>query len=170
MWKLDKGDGMEIVKITVPEQIFSNATDTPLPIEFSPDEYYIHETSYFESEDNDLFNKLVGEHSVVYIPKDISLLSEEYKMITETTLVSLYAGEEFEIVTTLVPSFKWELNPKTSLIYNGAAHYRKIKATYCVTFIAEEDNQIKQEIEGKWYGVIIDHREHKTRFESIETE
>ncbi len=165
MWKLDEGNGQEIVEQEIPEQIFYNTGNIIKPIDIASLEN-IEETSFFQSENKEILNKWAGKDVLVPVPSEFSLLSSEYKYFTGGVEAPLLAGEGVKLQSTKV-SGRADLQPNTKMTYKATVYLKKITATYTARFVENGNGSDFFEVKGTWTGVFFSKIEENVTYDDI---
>ena len=158
MWKVEDGDNVTVYKKEYPELIFENHSDTIMPIVIVPRDL-IKETSFFESDEEDKLNKLIGEDFHVSIPDYFEILSSNNGYVVGGTRAPLFIGVEKTVQNAIATSNKLDLRPQCRLIFSGSTEVRKIRATYTLRFVEEKEKDGTSsdsfEMKGKWTGTFL---------------
>lgn len=154
MWKLDEGNGQEIIEQELPEEVFYNTGNTTKTIYITPLEK-IKETSCFQSENIETLNKWAGRNVFVSVPSEFSLLSSEYKYFAGGVKAPLFAGEEVKLQPTTEMTEHSDLQPNIRMTYKATVYLKKITATYTARFVEDGEGFDSFEIKGKWTGLFF---------------
>lgn len=166
LWKLDEGDGIETIAQEIPEEIFRNKGNEAKQICVSPLKS-INETSIFQFENTEDFNKWVGEDLWVYVPFYFEGLSSKYSDCMSTKRAPLFAGKEFKLPSASKMKDCAKLPPNLQLSYKATIYLKKITATCLIRFVEEKNKNNYIEIEGKWTGIFFKNMESHTAFQEI---
>lgn len=166
LWKLGEGDGIETIAHEIPEEIFRNKGSEAKQICVTPLKS-INETSIFQFENTEDFNKWVGEDLLVYVPFYLEGLSSEYSNCIGIERVPLFAGKEFELHAAPEMKDCTKLPPNLQLSYKATIYLKKITATCLIRFVEEKNKNDYVEIEGKWTGILFKNMESHTAFQEI---
>jgi len=148
-WRLEEGDGEEIIEKVLPDRKVINGGSTTVTMEFSSKDQ-MNETSYFYSNDTKAFPITLNGTVNVPVTDNISKLSESYGHLLSSIRVP-YQSEKFIIEPTTIITHSLELPPNCEGIYKSKINIKKIKASYCAHFV-DEDGITTYEAKGKWIG------------------
>jgi hypothetical protein len=166
MWKLDEGNGQEIIEQELPEEVFSNNGNTTKTIYITPLEK-IEETSCFQSENTETLNKWAGRNILVSVPSEFSLLSSEYKYFAGGVKAPLFAGEKVKLQPTTEMTEHSDLQPNIKMTYKATVYLKKITATYTVRFVEDGKGFDSFEVTGKWTGLFFYNIKENITFNDI---
>lgn len=166
MWRLEEGDGIEIVEKKLPEKVFSNKTGTNVTVSIDPSDQF-DETSYFQCDDTLRLNKGAGENVLVSVPTEYSLLSSEYSYFQGGVSAPLLAGTEKKVESALSFLHETEVASNVKLTYNATVYLRKITATFLARFVSDDGMSDEYEIKGKWSGCFFNNIEEAIVYDDI---
>lgn len=155
-WRLEEGEGVTTFEQTMSDIFYENRTSIDQPVIFNIRDHF-KETSHFECEDNEFFNKWIEEDVLVSIPTVIEL-SRNYTHLIGGDSASLSMGETMEIVSSLISTRSTELHPNHVLQIKASAEMKDIKASFLLHFIENTEGvefPERIEIKGKWTGRAI---------------
>ena len=164
-WKLGLTDGRSIGEKKIPELDFRNDSDTIMPVVIEPLEN-LQGLSTFKFDDSLSFATLDYPEVKVSIPRELSLLSENYSYLGGGVKVALTEEE------TSFP-FSWHfkdsisLNKRSQLTSNYTVFLRKNKASFLATF-RETNTGEPLELKGSWTGLFFNNLEEKSLVEEID--
>lgn len=164
-WKLEEGDGQEIVEKEVPEQVFRNEGNTPMPLCLYPLEG-IDDMSCFYSDNEEEFAALTQQGIEVILPREIELLSTtEYKYMGSGIKAPFQLKEvALAAATTLKDST--DVAPHCELRYKATVSQKRITATYYARFV-DESSFDSYELKGKWVGLFFNGIHTETTLDEI---
>lgn len=148
-WRLEDGDGEEIIEKVFPDQEFSNTGSTTIFLEFSSKDE-MEETSKFSSDDPNAFPTLINGIKEVPITDYPGILSETYGFLV-SSLTAPYQPDKATIEPSLVTTHGTDLHPNCKLTYKRTIRIKKIKASYRAYFI-DKKGDTGYEVRGKWEG------------------
>ncbi|UJH91698.1 hypothetical protein LZ575_03150 [Antarcticibacterium sp. 1MA-6-2] len=164
-WKLDETDGESIVENKIPEFHFRNDSDTIMEVIIEPLKN-IQGSSIFKFNDSLAFEEIIYTEVKVSIPRELSLLSQEYSYLNGGVKVAFTQEESlFPFSWNFTDSFT--LSKGTKLTSNYTVFLRKNKATFVATF-KETTTGETLELEGTWTGMFFNNIEEKSVLEEID--
>lgn len=166
-WRLEEGDGQEILAVQLPEQTYLNEGSTPIKVEIDRLKG-INFFSFFKTDQMEKLNKWTGNDVTVSVPSEFSLLSSQYSYFTGEVTAPLIAGKEFPIQTGTTITEGTNLQPGTKMTYKATIYLKKITASYLATFVIEGKNPDYAEVRGKWSGEFFDHTNAEIKFDNIQ--
>ena len=165
-WRLEEGDGQEIIAVQVPEQTYVNEGSTPVKVKIDRLKD-INFSSFFKTDQMETLNKWAGTDVEVSIPSEFSLLSSQYRYFTGGVTAPLIAGKEIPIQPGITITEETDLPPRTKMTYKATVYVKKITASYLATFVSQEKTPDYMEVKGKWNGLFFNNTEAKTVFDDI---
>ncbi|AFL85508.1 hypothetical protein Belba_2987 [Belliella baltica DSM 15883] len=164
-WKLEATNSQNIVEKKIPEFYFENDSDKPMSVVIKPLEN-IEGSSIFEFDDLQTFEKLNFSKTQVVIPKELSLLSEQYVNLSSGVKAPLTNEESFFPFSR---SFKDSitLNKNNSLTANYTLYLKENKANFLAIFKENSTGEIL-ELTGNWTGMFFEKLSEKTVINEIE--
>lgn len=164
-WKLEEGDGQEIVEKKVPEQIFRNEGNAKMPITIEALKG-IDETSCFYSDNAEEFTTLTQEAIEVIIPREVELLSTtDYKYMA-TGISAPFQLKEVSLPAVTSIKDSTDLSPNSELRYKAIVYQKKITATYYARFV-DKNTKESYNIKGKWIGLFFNGITSETTIDDI---
>ncbi len=164
-WKLGATNEQNIVEKKIPEMYFQNDSGTTMPVVINPLEN-MEGSSLFEFDDFQTFEKLNFSQAQVIIPKELSLLSEQY--------VNLFGGVEVplsqeEFFFPFSQSFKDSitLNQNNTITINYTLFLKENKAKFLALFKENATGEIL-ELTGNWTGMFFEKLTEKTVINEID--
>ncbi|MDR2950614.1 MAG: hypothetical protein LBV71_15615 [Prevotella sp.] len=168
MWKLDDGDGLEVLDYKTHE-VFYNNENKDINIVFESMEE-VEDYSYFhETENAELLKKLLGKDSIVSIPSEYNYLFSDYSSFSGTE-APLRIGEKVKLHPLMAAASVTRLPPNCKLTQDRTVYQDKITATYSIRFVSKKDWFDYKEIQGKWTGVFFRDIEENPVVEEIGVE
>jgi len=164
-WKLNSKDGQSIIEEKLPEFHFRNDSDTIIEIVIDPLEN-LQGSSKFKFRDSLLFTKIQFSEFQVAIPKELSLLSEEYSYLNSGIKVPL-AKEESTFPFSYNLKTTYSLNRKSTLTSKYTLFLRKNEASFLATF-RETSTGETLELDGIWSGIFFNNIEVESVANEIE--
>lgn len=158
-WKLEATNEQNIVEKKIPEIYFQNDSDTTMSVVINPLEN-MEGSSIFEFDDFQTFEKLNFSQTQVPIPKELSLLSEEYVYLSGGVKAPL-SHEEFFFPFSQSFKDSITLNQNNTLTVNYTLFLKENKAKFLATFKENSTGEIL-ELTGNWTGMFFEKLSEKT--------
>ncbi|MHA7944248.1 hypothetical protein ACJOV8_014315 [Formosa sp. 3Alg 14/1] len=164
-WKLNTNNGQTIIEEKLPEFYFRNDSDTIMQVVINPLENLLG-NSKFVFNDSLRFAQLNYPEIQVFIPDELSLLSETYG--------TLYGGTEvpFNQEPSAFPfsynsTSTYALNGKSILTSNYTVFFKQNTATILAIF-RETTTGERLELDGTWTGVFFNNIKVETIANAID--
>lgn len=149
-WILNDGDGQEIIEKELPNQLFQNKGDVPMPVIYDPLKN-LQGSSKFEYQiPEDVHVKLDSVSKIISVPSEISLLSDGYSRFIKGVKVP-FGKEESHFPFSFKTTDSVNLKPGTQISYQSTLFLKKITATFKARFVQLE-TRASFELTGKWTG------------------
>jgi hypothetical protein len=164
-WKINETDGQSIVEKKIPEFYFRNDSDTIIEVVIEPLKD-LQGSSKFKFNDSLTFTELMYSEVQVSIPRELSLLSAEYRYLGGGVKVPLTQEESsFPFSSTFTNSLT--LTKRTKLTSNYTIFLRKNKASFLATFRETSTGEIL-ELDGTWTGLFFNNSKGESVVKEIE--
>ena len=164
-WKLSENDGQSIVEKKLTEFNFRNESDTIIEISIQPLKDLTGH-SKFKFNDSLTFIELNHPNTKVAIPREVSLLSEEFRSISSGIKADLTIEESsFPFSWSFKNTFA--LNKRSKLTSNYTVFLRKNTATFLAVFSEPTTGEILK-LEGTWTGLFFNNVEEESLIEAID--
>ena len=164
-WKLDSTDVQSILEVKIPEFYFRNEKETTMEVVIEPLKD-MQGSSIFRFNDSLAFSKLNYNDINVSIPKEISLLSENYSYLVGGVEAPL-TQEESSFQFSAYFKDALMLNPRSTLTSNYTLFLRKNKASFLATFRENNTGEIL-ELNGNWTGLFFNRLEGESVVDTID--
>jgi hypothetical protein len=151
-WVLNDGDGQEIIEKELPNQLFQNKGDVPMPVTYEPLKD-LEGSSRFEYQiPEDVHVNLDSISKIISVPSEISLLSssEGYRHIGGGVKVP-FRKEESYFPFSFKTKDSVNLKPGMQVSYESTLFLKKITATFKARF-DQLETRASFELIGKWTG------------------
>lgn len=163
-WKLDSTNEQNIVEKKIPEFYFHNDSDSTMSVIINPLEN-MEGSSVFKFDDFQTFKKLNYSQVQISVPKELSLLSEEYTHLYGGVKVPL-TDEEFFFPFSRSFKDSITLNQNNTLTSNYTLFLKENIASFLVTFREKSTGEIL-ELTGNWKGSFFGSLSEKTVINEI---